>query len=532
MKQAVAVAIAMVILMWSMASAFAEQGSPIPEEVPRDHWSCREIEELGARYQVQEKLPDLPMIPRKELDELFLGIMEQVARKREAEGPEAISREDRERLAALNVALQADLKANQAYLTRQDTFEKILEPPEEVSYLYKIGVKGFLSGEGTANFAFSDFSYTPGHGVGLLLYRIKPYLEWRPADWLELEVDGQVYGYTFNPQHYTRFSLYQAYLELKPPAIKEMHLKIGRQEFVYGSAFILGANSYYEGLTFDAARLRVRPIPELTMDLLAGSYAVPSTHLFDGLLAGAYLTYAPQEGTTAEVYYFRDAGIVFPHPGEHLEYLGLRGTARLGPVSLEVEPVYETGQIANPNSGALDTVNAWGGHVDLLADMELFGFRNTFTVGYAYGSGSQDAADGRSLCRQFSNIDNDTSLTGDMGFIGDLSGVTVNDVHASGLHIVTAGWGINLLKELNFTTTARYFQADRTPAGVSTTLGVETDFILTWTIDEDMALIAAYDRFFTGNFFRDATGRADDMQYGYLMFQFNFSGGKRKMSKR
>ena len=239
-----------------------------------------------------------------------------------------------------------------------------------------------------------------------------------------------------------------------------------------------------------------------------------------------------KEGTTAEAYYFRDAGIAFPHPGEHLEYLGLRGTTRLGPLSLEVEPVYETGQIFNPNTRSLDTVNAWGGHVDLLADTELGGFRNTFTVGYAYGSGSQDAADGRSTRRQFSNIDNDTALTGDMGFIGDLSGVTVNGVHASGLHIVTAGWGINLLKDLNFTTTARYFQADKTPAGVSTTLGVETDFILTWTIDEDTALIAAYDRFFTGNFFRDATGRADDMQYGYLMVQFNFSGGKRKMAKR
>jgi hypothetical protein len=311
-----------------------------------------------------------------------------------------------------------------------------------------------------------------------------------------------------------------------------MHLKIGRQEFVYGSSFILGANSFYEGLTFDAARLRLRPAPEFTLDLLAGSYAVPYTHLFDGLLAGANLTYAPKEGTTAEAYYFRDAGIAFPHPGEHLEYLGLRGTTRLGPFSLEAEPVYETGQIFNPNTRSLDTVSAWGGHVDLFADTELGGFRNTFTVGYAYGSGSQDAANGGSARRQFSNIDNDTALTGDMGFIGDLSGVTVNNVHASGLHIVTAGWGINLLKDVNFTATARYFQADKSPAGVSTTLGIETDFIMTWTIDDDTALIAAYDRFFTGNFFRDAAGRADDMQYGYLMVQFNFSGGKRKMAKR
>ena len=221
MKQAVFLIIMIFMVMWARPAACADQGTDIPGEVPRDHWSYREVADLGIKYQVTEKLPDLPVVPRQELDEVFLKILEKVALKREAEGPGAIPREDRQRLATLNAALQADLKANQAYVTRQDTFEKILEPPEEQSYLYKVGVKGFLSGEGTANFAFSDFSYTPGHGVGLLLYRIKPYLEWRPTDWLEVEVDGQVYGYTFNPQHYNRFSLYQAYLELKPPAIRE-----------------------------------------------------------------------------------------------------------------------------------------------------------------------------------------------------------------------------------------------------------------------------------------------------------------------
>jgi hypothetical protein len=52
-------------------------------------------------------------------------------------------------------------------------------------------------------------------------------------------------------------------------------LKVGRQDFNYGSAFILGADTFYNGLSFDAVRLRVQPLQALTVDLLGGLYATP-----------------------------------------------------------------------------------------------------------------------------------------------------------------------------------------------------------------------------------------------------------------
>ena len=418
--------------------------------------------------------------------------------------------------------------------------EKGPEQPEAPPSLVKAGVSGFLRGEGSGSYTYTlrEFAYTPGQGVGRAVYRIKPYLEWHPADGVEVEVEGQGYGMLLGHPLDSQFSLYQGYLELEPPERHEVSLKLGRQEFVYGSAFILGADAMHGGLTFDAGRLRLQPLTGLTCDLFGGSYAVQADpRYFRNLLAGAYLTYTPREGTGAEGYYLRDEGPTFGEPGEHLDILGLRGTARRGAVTLEIEPVFETGQRVNPATSALETVSAWGGHLDLSAALELGEMRQSFTVGYARGSGSQDAANGGSLRREFSNLLSDTTLKGDLGFIGDLSGVTVadprtgGDVHASGLHIVTAGWGINLRSDLSFTAAARYFQADKSPAGVSPRLGIETDFILTWTFAEDLALVAAYDRFFTGNFFRDATGRCDDLQYGYLMFQFNVSGGKRKPAK-
>jgi len=236
-----------------------------------------------------------------------------------------------------------------------------------------------------------------------------------------------------------------------------------------------------------------------------------------------------REGSGLEAYYFRDQGATTTSSREHLDIFGARGTARFGPVALEFEPVYETGR--RFNGMVPESVTAWGGHADVSVDTPIAGFKNTFVLGYVYGSGSREAADGGSLRKEFSNANNDTSLIGDMGFIGDLSGAATNDGlhHASGMRVVTAGWGINLLKELTFTATGHYFEADHAPSGMSREMGVETDFILTWNINKETALVAAYDRFFTGAFFRDAVGAAGDIDYGYVMLQFNLFAGRKKI---
>ena len=174
--------------------------------------------------------------------------------------------------------------------------------------------------------------------------------------------------------------------------------------------------------------------------------------------------------------------------------------------------------------------------MDLSLDADIGGFKNTFGGSYAYGSGSQDAATGGSPRREFSNANNDTSLMGDIGSFVDLSGITLTDpvgnaVHASGLQIVALTWGINFLKNLNFTTSGHYYRANNVPAGMNRTLGLETDFILTWNINDTTALIAAYDRLFVGSFFRDATGHNNDIDYGYVMLQFNLFAGKQQQTK-
>jgi hypothetical protein len=496
--------------------------------VPRDHWSCRETAELSARYGSLKKLPKGEMVKRKALAGVFLDLMEKVREKCDQEGQDAVSREDLDRLAVLYEALKQELPEFEGYLSLRESIEKMLVKSEVPPFEYKLGVAGFLRGEGAGNFHLPDSTYAPGHAEGRILYRLKPYAYWHPAEWLDIHLEGQGYGFSGGGQEYARVSLYQGFVEAKLPGREWLALKGGRQEFSYGSTFMLGTDSFYDGLSFDAARLRLKPIEPLVVDILAGAYARPFAGGVEGDLAGGYATYTFTEGNAVEAYFLRDTGSTDHHAGEHLYIWGLRGTGRLGPVTLEFEPVYESGRVFSRTVGTDAGISAYGGHLDMNSDTTLAGLHNHFFLSYAFGSGSKSAANGISVKNEFRNPNNDTALMGDMGVIGDMSGVTVGGHHASGLQIYTLGWGIDITKELNFSATARHFLANSVAEGFSRHLGLESDFTLTYAVSDNLSFIAGYDRFFTGAFFRDATGSGKDINYGYFMVQFDLSRSKPK----
>jgi hypothetical protein len=505
-----------------------EDAEQIPDQVTMEHWACKVIAELAKKYAASGKLPDSVVFegkpcPKDELARSFLSVIDKVLDKRDKEGPEAVPTEDLERISRLHAVLKDDLAAMEGYQTRRETIERFLAPPEELPFEYKAGVKGFLRGEGGGNFRLPDLAYNPGHAEGRFLYRVLPYVYWHPTDFLDIHLEGQGYGYTGGSQYLGKFSLYQGFVEGRLPGSDILSLKVGRQELVYGSAFILGSNSWFQGLTFDAARVRVKPLNALTLDLLGGWYATPWSDGMEGNLVGGYASYDFGDGAVLEAYGFNDTGAEEHHTGEHLNIWGFRATAAFGPLLLEIEPVFESGRTMNGLTGWNDRINAWGGHAEATLETELFSRSNSFFAGYAYGSGDKEAAYGISSRREFRNSATDTSLTGDMSFIGDLSGVDAGDHHASGLQIFNLGWGIDLAANLNFSTALRYFYANAVEDGISRRIGLETDFTLTYAVNDALSLLVGYDRFFTGKFFRDATGRGNDIDYGYVLLEFDLS---------
>jgi hypothetical protein len=519
-------ALLLLIPMCNLAAADEGHGD-IPAMAPQKHWSCTEIEELAAKYSAVKKLPEKSTLEKKELAAPLLAVMEKMLTKCRVEGREAIPAEDLERLATLYEALKEELAQYEGYQTLREGIEKLLAKPELPPFEYKAGINGFLRGEGIGNLRLTDFGYAPGHGEGRFVYRVKPYVYWHPNDWLDIHVEGQGYGYTGGShQEYNKFSLYQGFIEARLPGSELFALKGGRQEFSYGSTFIIGPDSFFDGLTFDAARLRIKPVEPLIIDLLVGAYATPFSGGVEGNLAGAYATYTFSEGNAIEAYAFRDSGSTDHHAGEYLAIWGLRGTVKGGPLSLEIEPVFESGRAFNTIKGGNDGIEAYGGHVDLTLESVTLGFNNKLFASYAYGSGSENAANGVTSAREFKTPNNDNSLMGDMSVVGDMSGVTVNGHHASGVQIYTLGLGVDLTREINFSATGRYFVANAVKNGFSKHLGLETDFTLTWNVKEGLSVIAGYDRFFTARFFRDASGSGHDIDYGYLMLQFDLAKSK------
>lgn len=111
--------------------------------------------------------------------------------------------------------------------------------------------------------------------------------------------------------------------------------------------------------------------------------------------------------------------------------------------------------------------------------------------------------------------------------VGDLSGVTAidasgNEVRASGLHVITAGGGLDVTDKFNVSLDGHYFMAVRTPAGISKDVAFETNLILTYKLTEQVCLLGSANRFFTGQFFKDGTGSGKDINYGYVQVQATF----------
>jgi len=505
-----------------------DEAGLIPERVTGEHWSCRDLEDLGNRYGAPPGLSSSQATgtgsySRGDLAAKFYPVLQKIIEKCETGGRAAVSTADWEKISRLHEQLKEKLTGLEGYQTRRNTIERLLSPPVEPSFELKYGLKGFLRGEGAENYRLPDLGYNPGHAEGRFLYRVLPYVYWHPTDFIDIHLEGQGYGYTGGSQYLGKYSLYQGFIEGTLPGKDILSLKVGRQELVYGSAFILGSNSWFQGLTFDAARVRLKPLDTLTIDLLGGWYATPWSDGMKGNLVGGYARYNLSEETVLEAYGFNDTGSSEHHAGEYLNIWGLRGTAAIGPASIEIEPVFESGRTFNSLTGMNDPISAWGGHADLTVGTELFGLENTFFLSYAYGSGSKAAADGISTKREFRNPDTDSSLTGDMSLIGDLSGVDVGDYHASGLQIFNLGWGVELAENLEFSSAFRYFYANAVPEGFSRRIGFETDFTLSYEVNDNLLLLVGYDRIFTGKFFRDATGRGDDIDYGYLLLQFDLS---------
>lgn len=507
-------------------------GQDVPAEVSSDNWAYLSVAGLQEKYGKEKPLPP-GRCSKAELLDAFVDVLGRVVDEFKKKGAQTITRDDVEDMRVLIIAVEDELFHKDAYLTIRGSLERILalvEPPVPV-FKYKVGVNGFGRAEGAGNLNMAEQSYDPGHDQGRFVYRLKPFAYWHPVDRLDLHAEGQLYGVTGVKRGdralFSKGSLYQGYFEARLPndgfpGVNWLSLKGGRQEFVYGSAFMLGSDTFYDGLTYDAARLRLQPLPTTSLDLLGGNYATPFSGTTRGDLVGAYLSYSPSDDSSVEAYGFRDRGAEDRKAGERLDFYGLRVTGPVGIYAFEVEGVIERGKQYSADEERNLDIQAAGAHADLTGQFKLFGYDNAVFMSVAAGTGDQNPA------REFRNPNNDSSLMGDMHVVSDLSGIDVGDHRASGLQIYTLGWAVELTRKLNLSLTGRKIAAASVEEGFSRQVGVETDLNMTYSFNKDYTLIAGYDHFFPGAFVRQASGRAKDADYVFAMLAFNYDWTRRK----
>jgi hypothetical protein len=281
----------------------------------------------------------------------------------------------------------------------------------------------------------------------------------------------------------------------------------------------------YSGLDFDAAKAVLHPADHLAIDLFGGRYVKKWAGGIEGNLYGVFATYTPKEALSVDLYGFRDTGGAGETHvgGEHeLTYsVGTRLSGNLAgkKVAFEVEPVYQFGR-KNRDGVSHNHISAYGGHADLTLDPSLGRYPGKVFLAYAYGSGDGDPEEGKFT--EFHNPNNDSPLIGDMNVIGELSGIVVGDSAASGLHVFTAGGGVDLTEKMNLSLDGHYFRAGKVPGGFSKEIGIETNLIFTYKLNDRISLLASANRFFTGGFFKDAAGSGKDIDYVYAQLQATF----------
>jgi hypothetical protein len=402
------------------------------------------------------------------------------------------------------------------------------KPPEN-RWKLDAGGQIRLRGEFARNQNLTDFTFTPGEKEAQFLERTRLHgsIE-NPALGLKVFVQPQWYGRWGGIDRRSEIDLYQGYIEWDKILGSPVSLKAGRQDFSYGSTFFLGPNDFYNGLSWDGIKGSIDLHKDLSLDVIGVKMAKLNSGDPDIYLTGFYTIYKIFEESSLDGYlFYNKGGFPFLHreievteKGQKWFTLGVRFAGKLGRFDFELEPQFQWGRVRNPTDDGKNKVRAYGGHIDLGYTFKLPWEPRLFAA-FAYGSGDNDPFDGK-ITQFHGNIFNDNYLVGDMSVVTDLSGVTVNDVHSSGIEVWIAGISFNPLSNLNLNLDVHRFFASKGTSGFSKDLGVEVNLVGSYKLMKGVSFLAGLNRFFTGRFFEQASGSKRNIDYVYIQGQVEF----------
>jgi len=409
--------------------------------------------------------------------------------------------------------------------------ERVKKEADSLQKEWEFEVEGQvrLRGDFAWNQDFTDFTFTPGRREGQFLERsrVQVSLESKTLN-LEAVAQGQWYGRWGGRDERSDFDLYQGYVAWEKALGLPISLKAGRQELSYGSAFFLGQNDSYNGLSWDGLKVSVDPAEQFDIDILGAKMAKLNNEDPGIYLAGVYATYQIDKERSVEGYLFYNKGgfplfhreFEFVDSGQRWFTLGARIAGKIKGFDYELEPQFQWGRVREVAGDGKDRVRAYGGHIELGYSFK-FPWETRVFGAYARGSGDNKPFDG-TYTEFHGTVFTDTYLTGDMNVIADLSGLTVNNIRASGIRVAVGGITVNPLTDLSLTLRGHRFHATRGPSGFSRDLGTELDLVLSYNLMKGISFLAGLDRFLTGRFFEQTSKSKKNIDYLYLQAQVEF----------
>lgn len=322
-----------------------------------------------------------------------------------------------------------------------------------------------------------------------------------------------------------------------PLGLTGIILKIGRQEFSYGSQRLIGPVNWSNvGQIFDAGKLSFKFADrKLDIDIFAGGKVLiksprEQNDLYDGSandrLSGYYVLYSGLKNTTIEQYVlnrntdgktvsFRQTG-----DGEIEDYtIGARAKGKLAGTSFdyEIEAAKQVG-----NSGALD--------VDAQMAIAILGYtfdnswKPRLAFEFNYASGDSDASDGQRAT--FDNLYPTNHL-----FYGYMDFVSLQNINNYRLQLnVFPHQRLELAADTHFifldSSKDSLYAANQTvkratAAGAGTHVGNEIDLLAKFQATKSVEILAGYSHLFAGEFLKD-TGADDDADFAYIQTTLNF----------
>jgi len=292
-------------------------------------------------------------------------------------------------------------------------------------------------------------------------------------------------------------NLYQAYVNVKNLWGTPLSLRVGRQELVFGSSFLLGNNSsnaFFTGLSYDAIRLTFAN-DMFKIDAFAAKLAESFKNFGKGDvdLYGIYGSYIGIEDVTIDAYglYVRDDSVV----GNDIDLytVGLRGAGTMSGFDFDAEVAYQMGSVDGQPSacpfgfGEADVdYGTFGANVDLGYTFDTTWQPRVFAKAAYFGGGDPDEScwsNDRTLPfnRLFSDVD--YSL-----FLDNQSNLT---------NLIFYGLGVQVMPTecVSLKLMGAYLDLDNS-IGEQNSLGWEVALSGTYHYSEDLAFSAGYSHFF------------------------------------